>query len=1146
MTHSFIHLRFHSAYSLLEGALQIGDVIKLASEMEMPALGIADTNNLFGALEFSQKAIKAGIQPIVAVELTIDFSQEAIIIDPGTKLDRTALPTLVLIAKDETGYARMMQLSSDLFANSRDGDAQISFQEILKQPEGLICLSGGSKGPIDRLIHNGDAVSALKIAENLSDCFKDHFYIEIQRHQLNEQRLIEPKLIDIANKLSLPIVATVEPYFKEKGDYDAHDALLAIAAGTRISDQERRSLTAEHYFKTASEVASLFSDLPQALNSTIEIAKRCSFAPSEHSPILPRYDLKLNDLEAEANELDEQAREGLKKRLEAHGLAPEHTLQMYEERLEYELSIIRRMQFPGYFLIVSDFIKWAKEQDIPVGPGRGSGAGSLVAWVLLITDVDPLRYGLLFERFLNPERVSMPDFDIDFCQDRRDEVISYVRDKYGADQVAQIITFGTLQARAVLRDVGRVLDMPYGQVDRITKLVPSNPANPVSLKQALEEEPKLREEQENEQIVGTLFDIALRLEGLYRHASTHAAGIVIGDRPLTQLVPLYTDPRSDMPVTQFNMKLAEASGLVKFDFLGLKTLTVIDQAIKLLTQRDIHINIEQIPVDDAPTYEMLAGAQAVGIFQLESSGMRSALSEMKPDRIEDIVALVALYRPGPMANIPVYCARKHGKEEAEYLHPKMAPILEETFGVIVYQEQVMEIARRLAGYTLGDADLLRRAMGKKIRAEMDKQQEIFIKGAVEREIPKKKAVEIFQLMAKFADYGFNKSHAAAYAIIAYQTAYLKTHYPVEFLAASMTLDMGNTDKLKIFVEDAKRMEIDVEIPSINNSMTQFSVKDGKIFYALAAVKGVGEGAIDHIIEVRGDKPFSSIDDFAKRINPTHLNKRVIENLAVSGAFDEFDKNRAKIYKNASAILAFAQSEYQNRLSGQINIFGEKEQSNGLPLLECDSWLTAEKLEWENKALGFFLSGHPLQDYEEQIKAKNILQYAQFVKRLKLGHNLGKIAATVTYLQERRNKKGKKMGFVGLSDQSGNYEAIIFSDQLASYRELLTPGANLLVTISGRMNGDEASLKLETAASLDQKINDVKTNLDIIISSIDPIENLKKHLSAKGKGEVKITVQYPNDRHEVDIMLPGKYKTTADVIAVIKTIEGVVDVETNAG
>ncbi|MPT24823.1 MAG: DNA polymerase III subunit alpha, partial [Starkeya sp.] len=912
-----------------------------------------------------------------------------------------------------------------------------------------------------------------------------------------------------------------------------------------------RRLTPDHHLKSRAEMAALFADLPEALENTVEIAQRCSWYTQTRKPILPRFTGESDDPEAalqeEADELARQAREGLKMRLETVGLAEGYTTEQYAERLEYEIGIITRMKFPGYFLIVADFIKWAKQQGIPVGPGRGSGAGSLVAYALTITDVDPLRFSLLFERFLNPDRVSMPDFDIDFCQDRREEVIRYVQEKYGRDQVAQIITFGTLQARAVLRDVGRVLEMPYGQVDRLCKLVPQNPANPVSLAQAIETEPKINEEREKEPVVGRLLDMALKLEGLYRHASTHAAGIVIGDRPLWELVPMYRDPRSDMPVTQFNMKKVEDAGLVKFDFLGLKTLTVLQTAVRLVAQRGITLDLSTIPLDDKKTYDMLTRGETVGVFQVESAGMRRALVDMKPDRLEDIIALVALYRPGPMANIPVYCAVKNGQEKAAYAHPALEASLKETYGVIIYQEQVMQIAQTLSGYSLGEADLLRRAMGKKIRAEMDKQRERFVSGAVERGVPKAKASEIFDLLAKFADYGFNKSHAAAYALVSYQTAYMKANYPTEFLAASMTLDMGNTDKLAEFRQESQRLGIEVVPPSVNHSGRDFAVKDGRILYALAAIKGVGGHSVDAIVEARGARPFTSLADFASRINAKALNKRTMESLVNAGAFDALEKNRARASAAIDCMLAHAASVGAEVASGQGNMFGGPSVAAELPIPSAAPWLPAEKLQREYDAIGFFLTGHPLDDYGKALDRLRVQRWTDFTRSVRAGSMAGRLAATVVSRQERRTKTGNKMGIVGLSDPSGQFEAVLFSEALAQYRELLEPGKALLLQVSAELQGEDVRARIQTVEPLDQAASKMQKGMRVFLRSPEPLESVATRLGslgvARGDGEVSLVLLLgERGDTEVEVKLPGRFSLSPQIAGALKAVPGVEMVE----
>ncbi|MFN3503221.1 MAG: DNA polymerase III subunit alpha, partial [Allorhizobium sp.] len=944
------------------------------------------------------------------------------------------LPAVVVLASDAEGYERLVDLVSRAYLGGDAGQpthVKLSWLEE-SGTEGLILLTGAGGGPIDRMLKDGHKAQAESRLLALKRLFGDRLYVELQRHG-EYDRTHERRMVQLAYEHDLPLVATNEAFFPARDDYDAHDALMAVAHNAIVSNDDRFRLTPDHYLKSRADMMKLFADLPEALQNSVEIARRCSFVLDTRKPILPRFTGGSDDPEEaereEALELRRQAVEGLDQRLAALGMAPGYEEKEYRDRLEFELSVIERMKFPGYFLIVSDFIKWAKQHDIPVGPGRGSGAGSLVAYALTITDVDPLRFSLLFERFLNPERVSMPDFDIDFCQERREEVIRYVQRKYGREQVGQIITFGSLQARAALRDVGRVLEMPYGQVDKICKLVPNNPANPTPLSKAIEEEPKLQEAAEEEPVVARLLEIAQKIEGLYRHASTHAAGIVIGDRPLSKLVPMYRDPRSDMPVTQFNMKWVEQAGLVKFDFLGLKTLTVLKTAVDFVEeQRGIKVDLAAIPLDDTLTYEMLSRGETVGVFQVESAGMRKALIGMRPDCIEDIIALVALYRPGPMENIPVYNARKHGEEEIASIHPKIDYLLKETQGVIVYQEQVMQIAQVLSGYSLGEADLLRRAMGKKIKAEMDQQSVRFVDGAMKNGVSKPQANNIFELLAKFANYGFNKSHAAAYAIVSYQTAYMKAHYPVEFLAASMTLDMSNTEKLVDFRQDAGRLGIEVVPPSVQTSYRHFQTGPNRIYYALAALKGVGEGAVDHIVEVRGDKPFDSIEDFCLRIDPKQINRRVFESLIAAGAFDCFGRDRAELVGSIDRIMGYAQRAQENAVSGQSDMFGSGGASGPerIAFAPYTPWLSSEKLMREFQVLGFYLSAHPLDAYRDLLDKLRVQNFADFSVAVKQGASAGRLAGTVISRQERKTRTGNKMGIVTFSDASGQYEAVLVS------------------------------------------------------------------------------------------------------------------------
>jgi DNA polymerase III subunit alpha len=1148
----FVHLHVHSSYSLLEGAMTVGRLADLAKSDRQPALALTDTDNLFGALEFSDKLAAAGIQPIIGCALAIDFADQdsAPRNGNGTPLRR---PRVVLLAMCEGGYRSLLRLNSRAFLDSTPGEqAHLKLEWLEGETEELIALSGGPGGPLDAAFAAGQGGLASDRSAVLAGLFGDRFYIELQRHGTAAERAAEPALIELAYAHGIPLVATNEPFFAQRDDYEAHDALVCIAEGRFLVDTDRRQLTPEHRFKTRSEMTALFADLPEATASTIEIAQRCSFRPRIQTPILPRFSVgEGGHAIDEAAELRNRAQVGLERRMRTQGIAPGHGMGEYEERLSFELDVIAGMKYPGYFLIVSDFIQWAKAQAIPVGPGRGSGAGSLVSYALTITDLDPIRFGLLFERFLNPERVSMPDFDIDFCQDRRDEVIGYVQQRYGRDRVAQIITFGTLQARGVLRDVGRVLQMPYGQVDKLCKLVPQNPLNPVTLLRAIDDEPRLQAARDADPVVRRAFDIAQRLEGLHRHASTHAAGIVIGERPLTEMVPLYRDPKSLMPVTQFNMKWVEQAGLVKFDFLGLKTLTVLQTAVTLLRKRGIETDLSTIPLDDEKTYAMLARAEAVGIFQLESQGMRRALLDMRPDRFEDIIALVALYRPGPMANIPTYCARKHRLEEPDYIHSKLEPVLRETFGVIVYQEQVMQAAQLLAGYSLGEADLLRRAMGKKIRSEMQKQRSRFVSGCVERGIEQPQAEMIFELLERFADYGFNKSHAAAYALVAYQTAYMKANYPVEFLAASMTLDMDNTDKLSEFRDEAKRLGVTIEPPSINRSGVVFDVAGKTINYALAALKGVGRQAVEAIVEARGQRPFRDLSDFVGRINPRAVNKRILESLAAAGAFDELEADRARVFAAADVMLAAAQREHQAHTIGALEFsFGGGDTHDTFPLPAVEAWLPAERLQKEFDAIGFFLSGHPLDDYAGMLKHMRVQSWADFARTVRSGASVGRVAATVVTRSERRTRSGSKMGIVGLSDPTGHYEAVIFSEGLQQFRDVLEPGASVLLVLSAEMQGDEVRARIQTAEPLDQATARLSKGLRIFLRGDAPIESVAKRLEKpsiersspdRANGEVAFVLLL-NQGMEVEVKLPGRFKLSPQIAGAIKAVPGVVAVE----
>ncbi len=1149
----FVHLRVHSAYSLSEGAARISDLVKLCRDQSMPAVAVTDTNNLFGGLEFSVSCAGAGVQPIVGCQLSVSRAERAGA-KPGHVADADSSDPVVVLVQNDTGYRNLLKLlgiaylGHDAAENNEQPSMapQVSLEELKAHNEGLLLLTGGPDGPVGRLLGDGQDDAAEELLGGLKEAFTGRLYVEIMRHGLDSEKKTEAGFIELAYRHDLPLVATNEVFYLAPDMYEAHDALICIAEGAYVSHADRRRLTSQHYFKSAAEMRALFADLPEAVDNTMVIARRTAYMVEKIDPILPPYDC--GEGTTEQDELRRQAREGLEIRLRRQvykeGMSAEEENRVakpYWERLDYELDTINSMEFPGYFLIVADFIHWTRGQGIPVGPGRGSGAGSVVAWALTITDLDPLRWGLLFERFLNPERVSMPDFDIDFCQDRRDEVIRYVQQKYGRDHVAQIITFGKLQARAVLRDVGRVLEMPYGQVDRICKLVPNNPANPTTLSQAIEGEPQFRVEMNSDEAVGKLIEIGLKLEGLYRHASTHAAGVVIGDRPLDELIPLYRDPRSDMPVTGFNMKYVESAGLVKFDFLGLKTLTVLDKTLKLIAERGPAIELSTLPLDDEKTYEMMGCGETTGVFQLESAGMRDVLRKLKPDTFEDIIAIVALYRPGPMENIPSYIARKHGQEQPDYLYPTLEGILKETFGIMIYQEQVMQVAQELSGYSLGNADLLRRAMGKKIQSEMDEQRQAFVDGAIAKGVPQAKASQIFDQVNMFAGYGFNKSHAAAYALVAYQTAYFKANYPLEFIAASMTLDINNTDKLNQFKQELGRLGFSVHGPDINASEVEFRVEGEAVRYALAAVKNVGEGAMRALVgERRENGRFADLADFAERVDARNINKRQLENLIRAGAFDALDSNRRKVFSGVEAILRHASAAAQDRDSDQIGLFGgDAAPKTTIPMDDVADWPPMDRMKEEFDAVGFYLSGHPLESYGRSLRRIKARPAVEVIAEGNPGAI--KLAGTVIGKKERTSARGNRFAFVQLSDVSGTYEVMVFSELLASARELLEVGQSLFIKAAIQFEGETPRITANSFELLDQVAARSTPGLRLYIGSENPLRALREALSGeRGGGEI-IVVVHPDDDLEVEITLADKLVITPGLLRTIREIPGIEEI-----
>ncbi len=1099
---NYNHLKIHSQYSICEGAIKIDDLKDFSKDNKVRSIGLCDTNNLCGALEFAEKLSKIGTQPIIGTQINFKFND--------------TIGLLPIFALNEEGYKRIIELSSlSYLENDELSEPHINFEELLIKNNGVSLFSGTINGFFGQLFNKGKFTDISELFSKLKSEFKDRFYIEIQRHGDENEIGFEKFNLTKSLELEIPLIATNEVFYMNKEMHEAHDALICIKNKTYVNEKNRLRFSNQHYLKNNSEMSELFADLPEALENNYNFPFRCSFRPLSSNPILPNIS---SEKEGNADEiLKKDSLEGLTEKftkvfqLKKTELVSNKNYLKYKDRLDHELEIIIQMKYASYFLIVSDYIKWAKENDIPVGPGRGSGAGSLVAWCLSITDVDPIKFNLIFERFLNPDRISMPDFDIDFCEEKRDLVFEYLTKKY-KDSVAHIITFGKLKARMVIRDVGRVLGLPYGFVDSISKMIPFDPSRPQNLTECIAGEPRLQKLIKEDPRVKKLTDLSLKLEGLNRNVATHAAGVVIADKKLSEIVPLYKDSSTNLllPSTQFDMYSAENAGLIKFDFLGLKTLTVINNTQKLIRKKNKDFNIENINFEDQKVFDLLSSGKTVGLFQIESAGMREALIQMKPNHIEDIIALVALYRPGPMSNIPTYNDCKNGKQTPDYLHPLLEDILKPTYGVIIYQEQVMQIAQKLSGFTAGQADILRRAMGKKKRAELEKQKQNFIAGAVKNGINKEIAAGIFLKIEPFAEYGFNKSHAAAYAIISYQTAFLKTYFPKEFIAASMTMDISNQNKLSEFYEELKRLNIEIIRPDINKCFADFKTNDEKFYYALGGIKAVGYEAISNIIDERlKNGEFKSITDFLTRINPKDINKLQLEGLVKAGAFDNLNSNRQSLFNSIPNFITKSKNYFENKTVNQIDLFGDTDNENeeNQIISHINDWKFEERLSKEFEAVGFFISDHPLNQYKDIFKDYNIISYQNFIDNDELKNS--NIAATLLKIQERKTAKGNSYAVLKLTDLKSVFELFIFSDVLDLNRDTLKEGSSLILTLLKSTSNDENRFKrinVQKIASLKELLNKPINEVTFKLKSVNELDEISKFLTKNGDTLIKINLR----------------------------------------
>ena len=1115
MQYPFIHLRSQSSYSLSEGALKIEKLVNLAKKNNMPAIALTDNNNMFGILEFSIACINNSIQPIIGTSINY--------LDIQTKEHPSQLNFLVM---NEEGYINLLYLSS-ISHTSGNNPIGIYHKDLKKYNNGLICYIGGEYNPLLILKHQNKIEEISVFINNFRNMFGQDFLFEIQRVQDPKIDGFEKEFLEYSQNFTIPIIGSNNIKYENENDYNAHDALLCIAQKLTINQTNRKVSNSEIYFKTSEQMINIFGDIPEIIENNFRIALKCNYYPKEILPKLPKFSSDQNLSESEL--LNLKSKEGLLLRLQEMNI---NSPSIYQERLNYELEIINNMGFAGYFLIVADFVNWAKNKEIAVGPGRGSGAGSVVAWSLSITDLDPLQYGLLFERFLNPERVSMPDFDIDFCQNRRDEVIEYVNNKYGKECVAHIITFGTLASRAAIRDVGRVLEIPYSEIDQFAKLFPYNPANPLSLDESINSDKNLKELVASDERLSNVVDISLKLEGLHRHASTHAAGVVIGDSSIINIVPLYKDPNTSVNATQFSMKYVEKAGLIKFDFLGLTTLSIIQDSIKLIKENHSNFDLKHIPMDDKKTFQQLSKGEAIGIFQLESNGMGSVLRQLQPDKFEEIIAVVALFRPGPMDHIPSFCNRKHGKEKIEYLHPLLEKVLKETYGIIVYQEQVMQIAQVLSNYTLGEADLLRRAMGKKIQKEMDAQKNRFIEGAKSNKISINEASKIFDLVNKFAGYGFNKSHAAGYALLAYQTAYLKTNFPYEFMTATFNYSIDRTDRIILLNKELSSLNIEFKKPDINHSQAKFSIEENNglksIRFGLGAIKGVGIKSMSNLVKERENNgKFIDIIDFMNRLKGDVINKRQLEKLVQAGSFDSIEINRARLFYNVPKFVEiYGGSNFKDQ--NQAMLFEENKLSfddSNLFDQQIDDWSSGFLLKNELEVIGFYFSSHPVSLYPKNyFRHNNIIEWNQ----IKLNEDIksAKIVGSILDIKERSNKEGRKYAFLTVSTLESQIELTIFSDKLNDFRNLIKEGNLLLFHIDISRDIENMRLIIRKIEDFEQTFSNQKKIINIYLQQYFEIDLLEKLFKKSNRKNEKLYLYIDKDNKLISFDFSDKFEVTS--------------------